>query len=264
MKVSWNCVETAVRSIAPDVDVRCSLIAPDGERWQHKGDSQIPSASTAKIPIMIEIYRMLDRGTIHLTDRHTMTEPEHAGGSGVLRHLHVGLTLTLSDLLYLMMSISDNSATNILINLAGMNNINATMRALGMRHSVLGRPMVGRLAIEGEQENMATANDYAHLLDSLCKHQVASTQSCEAMLTLLGQQHNANRIGRHVRGKEGYEWGAKNGTNAGLVNEAGFVRGPDGTMVIAIYCQGVGNEVDGEAIISDLTRAAMTDIGWSA
>jgi len=263
VSMSWNSVEATIRSIAPAIDVHCSVIAPGGERWQHRGDVPIASASTAKIPIMIAIYRMLDQGTVHLSDRHTMVKQEHAGGSGILRHLHVGLTLTLADLLYLMMSISDNSATNILIKLAGMDNINATMRAVGMYNSILARPMVGRLAVDGEQENMATSNDYVHLLDALCKHQLASADACKAMLTLLGQQHNANRIGRHVKGKAGFEWGAKSGTNAGLVNEAGYVRGPDGTMIIAVYCQGVSSEIEGEQIIADMCKAAMLGMGWS-
>ena len=161
----------------------------------------------------------------------------------------------------LMIAISDNTATNILIDLAGMDRINDTMRSLGMVGSILGRPMVGRLAIEGEQENLATPDDYARAVGAIVGGSAASKEACRAMMVALERQQNHRRIGRHVPGESGYRWGSKTGTNTGIVNDVGYVAAPVGTMCIAVYCRGVESEVDGEEIIAEVARAAMRAAG---
>lgn len=261
MSVDW----TILRETVDELEARCELgvgvVAPHGESFSRRGDERFPSASTAKIPIMIEIHRMADRGEIAFDDLHRLRSPEKSGGSGVLRYLHAGLDLSLADLVYLMMAISDNTATNILIELAGMDRINDTMRSLGMAGSILGRPMVGRLAIEGEQENLATPDDYARAVGAIVGGSAASKEACRAMMVALERQQNGRRIGRHVPGESGYRWGSKTGTNTGIVNDVGYVAAPAGTMCIAVYCRGVESEVDGEEIIAEVARAAMQAAG---
>ncbi|MCY4452691.1 MAG: class A beta-lactamase-related serine hydrolase [Immundisolibacterales bacterium] len=261
MSVDWTILGETVDELGGSCDIGVSVISPRSETWSRQGDVRFPSASTAKIPIMIEVYRMLDRGEIGLDDLHRLRACEKSRGSGVLRFLHAGLELSLADLLHLMMSISDNTATNILIELAGMDRINATMQSLGMNASILGRPMVGRLAIEGEQENLATPDDYTRAVAAIVKGEAASTGACQAMLATLERQQNARRIGRHVPTGGTYRWGSKTGTNAGIVNDVGFVAGPVGTMLIAVYCRGTESEVAGEEIVAGIARTAMRATG---
>jgi beta-lactamase class A len=255
--MSWDALAQCVSAHSCEADIALSVVACDGRAWSVRGDELVPAASTAKIPIMVEMFRRIDRAQITLDAPCVVTDLDRAPGSGVLRMLHDGLHLTVGDLLYLMMSISDNTATNMLIESAGMAHINATMRELGMRDSILGRPMVGRLAIAGEQENLATARDYTRLLQAIVAGRAASAQSCKAMLELLSRQHNAHRIGRCVPDAPGYSWGAKNGTNKGIVNEAGFIQTPNGTLLLAVYLQDVADEVLGEAIIADLASQCL-------
>lgn len=257
----WKPLVECVEGIAGQVDAGVSVIAPDGAAWNVQGDVLFPSASTAKIPIMIEIWRMIDRGEAALDDMHTVSTADKSNGSGVLRLMHSGLALSLGDLLYLMMAISDNTATNILIDLAGMDRINAIMRELGMTGSILGRPMMGRLAIAGEQENIATPNDYTRVIETLFTGEAASPAACAAMIALLERQQNRRRTGRFVPEADGWRWGSKTGTNTGVVNDAGFVTGPAGRMLIAVYCRGVADTVTGEQIIAEITREAMVAVG---
>ena len=261
MNADWTILRKTVDELGEICDVGVSVVAPRGETWSRHGDVRFPSASTAKIPIMIEIHRMLDRGEIGLDDQHRLRSREKSPGSGVLRFLHAGLELSLADLLYLMMSISDNTATNILIEMAGMDRINATMQSLGMSASILGRPMVGRLAIEGEPENLATPDDYTRAVGAIVQGEAASTRACRAMLATLERQQNARRIGRHVPADSGYRWGSKTGTNTGIVNDVGFVTAPAGTVCIAVYCRGVESEVAGEEVIAEVALAAMRATG---
>ena len=98
----------------------------------HRAAEPFIAASTVKVPLMVELYRQADRGERSLTDRIVLTAEMKAVGSGVLLHMSPGITLTLEDLIYLMISISDNTATNVLIDLAGMDKVNSTIRSLGM------------------------------------------------------------------------------------------------------------------------------------
>jgi beta-lactamase class A len=261
MAIDWTPLADCVTGLSREADIGASVVAPDGSAWAVQGDVQFPSASTAKIPIMIEVWRMIDRGEAALDDIHPVTRADKSNGSGVLRLMHAGLPVSLADLLYLMMAISDNTATNMLIRLAGIERINATMQELGMARSVLGRLMVGRLAIEGEQENLATPEDYTRVLDAIFGGRAASPEACTAMIATLERQQNARRIGRFVPTAPGWRWGSKTGTNTGVVNDAGFVIGPQGRMLVSVYVRGVEDMVEGERIIAMVTRAAMEACG---
>ena len=253
----WRPLFDCVPEILGEVDFGMSVIAPDGAAWDMQGDVQFPAASTTKIPIMVEIWRMIDRGEAALNDTHTVFAADQSNGSGVLHRMQTGLTVSLGDLLYLMIAISDNTATNMLIRLAGMDRINATMRDLGMSGSVLGRQMVGRLAIQGEQENLATANDYTRVLDAIFAGRAASPAACQAMIETLETQQETRRIGRFVPRAPSYRWGSKTGTNTGIVNDVGFIIGPQGRMLISVFLRGIDDMVEGEHMIAMITRSAM-------
>lgn len=261
MAIDWAPLAARVQALSAEGEIGVSVVAPDGSGWAARGADRFPSASTAKIAIMIAVWRMIDRGEAALDDQHTMVAAEKSNGSGVMRFMHTGLRVSLADLLFLMMAISDNTATNILIRLAGFEAINAVMAELGATNSVLGRFMVGRLAIEGEQENIATPEDYTRLVGAVFDGTAGSPTACTAMVGLLMQQQNGRRIGRFVPAGEGWRWGSKTGTNLGVANDVGFVEGPAGRMLIAVYTQGPEDTVEGERLIAEVTRAAMETVG---
>lgn len=234
--------------------------APDGERFAHRGDERFVSASTIKIPIMIEIYRQIDRGNLALDDLFALSAEDISRGSGVLLQLHLGLELTLRDLIYLMMSISDNTATNMLIDLAGLENVNETMVSLGMASSALGRKMRGVPAQEGEPENWATPNDFRTCIDAILTGTAASRESCDGMIEMLMLQQNARRIGRYF--PEGtLPWGSKTGTVGTVSHDAGFVRGPNGDLVVAVFTDGFPMLHDAEPVIGEIARLAAVGSG---
>jgi beta-lactamase class A len=234
------------------------IITPSGARIAHNGKQKFPAASTVKIAIMIELFRRADAKTVDLAARHVLAEAEKSPGSGVLAQMAAGAVLTLHDLAYLMMSISDNTATNILIDTVGMAQVNAAMRSLGMADSVLGRPMRGRLAQAGEQENIAVPAEYAEMMHAILTQKAASPAACAAMVALLEKQQNDRRIARHLPRENRPRWGSKTGSNVGVVNDVGFIETPNGPLVIAAFVTGA-DPLAGEAIIGDLARAALAD-----
>ncbi|MEZ4505395.1 MAG: serine hydrolase [Thermomicrobiales bacterium] len=257
----WDALERYVTNAETDgVRIGVAVQAPDGERYSHRGDERFISASTIKIPIMVEIFRQIDRGNLALDDRFTLTTEDICPGSGVLLQLHPGLELTLRDIVYLMMSISDNTATNMLIDLTGMENVNAAMPSLGMTGSALGRKMRGVPASAGAPENWATANDFRSCIDAILTGAAASRESCDGMIEMLTLQQNTRRIGRYF--PEGtLPWGSKTGTVGTVSHDAGFVRGPHGDMVVTVFTEGFPVLHDAEPVMGEIARLAAVGSG---
>ncbi len=94
-------------------------------------DDRYPMASCFKLPIMVEVMRQVDAGVLRLDDRLTLTETDKSPGSSLI-HCHEGLRPSVRDLLYLMITLSDNTATDMLWRLVGLGSVNDTMRRLGL------------------------------------------------------------------------------------------------------------------------------------
>ena len=260
MATEWSGVLNAIQDAEEaGIEVGVSIAAPDGRTFSHRGDELFLSASTVKIAIMIELFRRSDDGEMSLLDTHELRAAEKVPGSGILQHLHDGIQLTLADVAYLMMSISDNPATNILIDRLGIEAINATMRDLGLERSVLGRKMMGRPALETEQENLATPNEFARMVQAILDGFAASPASCDRMVGLLELQQNTRRIGRFV--PEGVRWGSKTGSYDTVANDVGFVMLEGGPLVISAFTANLPDMVAGELLISEITREAMHAAG---
>jgi beta-lactamase class A len=240
--------------------VGVAIVGSAGQEFRHNAERRFRAASTVKIPIMIQIFRRIDRGELALAQEYTVRAEDHSVGSGVLHDMHTGLVVTIHDLLYLMMSISDNTATNILIDLAGMEEVNAVMRELGMEQSELGRKMQGRPAEGTQAENWATAREYAQLVQKLLDGDVASAGSCTKMVAILEQQQNGRRIGRYLP-DEGVRWGSKTGSISGVTNDVGFVTSDAGTVVVSVFCENLADQHVGEQFIGDVARQAVAVCG---
>lgn len=258
---SWSRLSEAVAYLSERGTLGVTALGPDGSRWSHNGRRRFRAASTVKIPIMIEIFRQIDAGTLSLDDPYELVDDDRTGGSGVLMHMSAGCRITRADLLYLMISISDNQATNVLIRDAGIERVNATMHDVGMSRSNLGRIMRGRPAQGDEQENFSTSDDYVTAVQGILDGSVASAASCEAMTKLLEQQQNHRRIARHLPNDRELRFGSKTGSNQGVANDVGFVMGPNGRLIIAVYTEGFVDSVTAEAAIGEVARAAMIDTG---
>ena len=254
----WKLVDAAIAEITGQGgDVSVAIIAPDGSRIDWRGDDLFRAASTVKIQIMLEVFRRFERGESKPDDIQVLTEAIRTPGSGVLTHLHEGLELTVSDNLYLMMSISDNTATNFLIDLAGIDNINATVTKLGIEQSLVRRRMLGRKPEPNDPENWIKATEMAELLQMIMTDRAASPESCAGMRDLLRTQQNSRRISRYL--PEGTDWGSKTGSLEQVCNDVGFAMTPDGPLCMAIFTSGL-DAVDGEAAIASVARAAWLSV----
>jgi beta-lactamase class A len=257
----WSGVVAAIAAAEREgCTLGVSVIAPDGSRFAHNGGRRFVAASTVKIAIMLELYRRIDAGRDSLEQIHVLRAEDKATGGGVVKELHPGLAFTVQDLCYLMMAISDNTTTNILIERVGMAEVNAAMRLLGMEGSRLGRIMRGRPVADGEHENWSVPDEYAALVAAILEGRAASAGSCAAMVAMLEKQTNDRRIARYLpRGDVRPRWGTKTGSLPGVVNDVGFVMTARGPLVLSVFCE-IDDPNAGEAVIGAVAKAALESV----
>lgn len=258
----WSEIEKTIRegeTLGGTIGVR--VTSSTGDTYAYNGSRLFGAASTVKIPLMIELFRQVDRNERTLDDVYTLCDDDRAAGSGVMLELHAGMQFTLQDLIYLMMSISDNTATNILIDYADMEKVCDTMRVLGMGSSVLARKMKGRPAQGDEEENWGTPDDYARVIQAILDGRAASPESSAQMITMLEKQQNKRRIARYLPESPEVRWGSKTGSIAGVTNDVGFVVTGQGSLVVSVFCENFLNQHQAEEVIGDIARAAMLATG---
>jgi beta-lactamase class A len=260
MTTQWTNLANAVEACPYQPGV--SLMTMDGESWGHRENEQCSAASVIKIPLMVEIMHQVDAGKRSLDDIHVMTREDKAVGSGVLLEMHDGLEVTLHDLLYLMISISDNTATNILIDYAGMEEMNQRMRSFGFNGTVLNRKMQGRSALPGQKENYVVPAECSQLIKLILTGEAASKESCDVMVNLLKTQQNRRRLARPLTDEhEHIEFGSKTGSIAGVCNDAGFFRAGDKVVALSVFLEQVTDSNEAEAIIGSIAEGALRDAG---
>lgn len=132
-----------------------------------RGDEEFPTASTIKIHILTQLLARAERGEVDLNRKIRLTPDLHVPGSGVLTYLEGEVELSVLDIAILMIIVSDNTATNICIDLAGMEDTNALLRQLGLDRTVLRRKMQDHAAVARNQENVATPAECVAMLEAL-------------------------------------------------------------------------------------------------
>lgn len=258
----WAAVEALIAEAeATGGVIGLAVHGAGGTLFAHNGDRRFHAASTIKVPILIEAWRQVERGELSLDETHRLRDEDRVPGSGVLANMHAGLELTVADLLYLMITVSDNTATNLVIDRVGMDAVNATMASLGMANSELGRRILGHLPAPGDPENWATPSDFGVAMWAIVADEAASAASCERMRETLAEQEDVRRISRFLPDDGGLRWGSKPGDLPGAVNDVGYVTSDRGTLCVAAYCENLPDLDTAERTIGLIAREALAATG---
>lgn len=203
------------------------------------------AASVIKIPIMMAAFHEARLGTLRLDDTCIVRNEDKVGGSGVLKELHSGLHLTLLDAINLMIVVSDNTATNLVIDAIGIDRINEYMAEKGCSGSRLEAHLMKPKP--GGPYNAIAACDVASLLKGISERTVENPGDCDTMIEILKRQQYNDKIPRYLP-KEATV-AHKTGEVSGVTHDAGIVFGPNGHFVIVCLSQNLDNvEVGNDAI----------------
>jgi beta-lactamase class A len=197
-----------------------------GQRFGVNEGLVFPQGSAIKIPILIELYRRVDAGELKLTDRLPVSRDNQVGGSGLLQYFSAGGSeLSLHDLAIAMIVLSDNTATNVLIDRIGMDRVSRTMAELGARETKLQRKMIRPEESAKGNENLSTPTEAAGLMVRIARCELpVSAASCAGLKSILeipksGAFREAIPASVRVAWKPGGIEGAQ--TAWGLVNVPG-------------------------------------------
>ncbi len=149
-------------------------------------DEVFPTASIIKVPVLLEFYKQAEEGTLDPSEVRPLREEDKVGGSGVLQHLGAGSTsLTLEDYARLMINLSDNTATNVVIDLVGMDNVNRLLESLGLEVTRLMRKMYAKGLDPDRVENLSTPRELTRLMELIHRQEDLSPYVCVKALDVL-------------------------------------------------------------------------------
>jgi beta-lactamase class A len=207
----------------------------------------------------VALAQAADEGTIDLQHRVTVRPNQRAGGSGILNELETPVELSLADHAHLMIAISDNTASNVLIDAVGPEAIAATASGIGLKGTALQRRFLGRLPDPGTPENLTTAEDLTTLLVGIATGTAASPERCAWMRDRLAGQHYLNRLPRFL--PDGVTFAGKSGSLEGFDHDSGLFSGPGGTLAVAVLHRNVRDPYAADVVIGTIGAAAVADAG---
>lgn len=256
----WRKLEDSVHRTARELDGVLGVAVLDltgGEQFVLHGDEVFPQASSIKIAVLLELYRQTQEGSpggAKLRDAYTVREADLVPDSDVMAGLTPGVTrVTNRDLATFMVAVSDNSATNVLIDRVGMENVNRTLDGLGLKRTRLRRKMMDLRAAREGRENVATPREMMLLLEAVYRGKVLNREMTEDFLKVLST-HKESAL---VSGlPDGVRAANKPGALEGVRNDSGIVFAANRPFVLCVMGTYLKDEKAGEAAIRQIAAAA--------
>jgi beta-lactamase class A len=213
------------------------------------------NASVAKVPIMVAVYRRIDEGAFSLSDSFETESEDWAAGAGWLQWQPAGTAHTVEDYLWMMMTRSDNVATNALLRIVGgPGYVNEVARSLGAPNTVLYQKVTSERAAVMSLDNQSTPRDMATMMEQIFTGRAASRESSLDMVDLMHQNDLESWLEDGL--PEGTEVANKAGWLYRVYNEVAIVDHEDRPYVVAILSkQGPEDPEEAKPLLKDISKA---------
>jgi len=258
-------IQQAEKRIADShADVGVAFRTLDGRaEWFYHADDSFHAASTMKVPVMIELFHQMKEGKIRLDQSITIHKEFHslADGSGYKLdatddsetdlYKAEGQTRTLAQLCELMITVSSNLATNLIIEKLGVENIRATVRALGADGMNVLRGVEDQKAYEQGLNNTTTARGLEVLMTAIAEGKAVDRESSEQMIAILEKQHFNEGIPAGL--PAGTRVAHKTGEITKIHHDAAIVYAPR-PFVLVYLVRGLAEKKDSAALMADVTK----------
>jgi len=233
-----------------------------GKTMSVNGDLLTAQASLIKVPVLAAAWQKIESGALALDQKVELTGKDKAGGSGTL-DARLGpqpVAVTVEELLTLMIRDSDNTATNKIIALVGMDSVNQLMSQLGLRYTRLRRVMMDSAAAKRNDENTSTPLEMARLLEFIYRERLISRNASRRMIGMMKLVQADFRAAL----PRGVESASKPGAVPGVRTEAGIVFLEGRPYILSVMCSMIAGEANPirdvvEAVHSYFVRLAQSN-----
>jgi len=237
-----------------------------GERMSLRGDSTFPTASLIKVSVLVTLFELVEKDSISLDDRIIVLKIDKVPGSGLLQNLHDGMEITVRDAAFLMSTISDNTATNLLLDKVPIRRTWKKMESLGLMHTKIHAKSFRRdntsVAMDSSMKyglGVTTPNEMGHLFELMALGKAVSARSDSVMLDILGDNVKGDMLQRHA---EGIPFAHKDGEDNDKRTECGLFRLQSRVVVCVLTKENKDQRwlVDNEAqvTLANMGRAIVT------
>ena len=253
----WQKLQDDLRAVDRNLDGVMGLAVKDltsGDTFFIHGDEIMPQASSIKIAVLADLYLQAQQGKLKLTDEYVVRKEDLVSGSDIMLGLTPGVTrLTLRDLATMMVAVSDNSATNVLIGRVGMENVNAMLDSLGLHATRLRRQMMDLKAAGEGRENVSTPREMMTLLETVYAGKLLNKEMTADFLKMLGTHKESSML----QGLPDDAVAAnKPGELEAVRNDSGIVMVKNRPYILCVMTTYLKDEKDGSAAIRKI--AALT------
>jgi len=259
----WQKLDATVQQVSRDLDGTMGVAImdlTDSRTLLLNPDAVFTQASSIKVAVLAELYRQQQEseqastGKARLTDLYTVSADDLVADSFIMGGLTPGVTrVTNRDLATFVVAVSDNSATNVLIDRVGMDNVNAMLDSLGLTHTRLQRKMMDVKAAQAGRENLSTPREMMMLLADLYQRKVLDKALTDDFFKVLSTPKPSD-IPRNI--PDDVVVANKPGELAGVRNDVGIVFVPNRPFVVVVMTAFLKHEHDGNDAIARIAGAA--------
>jgi len=234
-----------------------------GDTLSIRGDEPFPTQSVIKVPILVELFHQIEHGKLRLDDPIVLVEADKKPGSGILQFLDTPHALTVRDAAFLMIALSDNTATNLIIDKVGIRNVGTRMDSLGLPRTKLHSKTFDRSTSIAPDSSVryglgvTTPLESARLLAMIYRGEVVSADASASMIEMLREQFYNEKLPRHL--PAGVRVAHKTGEGSESRNDCGIVYAPGGDYVLCVFTNRNADrswriDNEGHVVIADLAR----------
>lgn len=247
----------SIHSCYADTKAKVSVVLKDltNDKWIYTLDENraVSSASTIKILIMIEALRQVLEGKLQLNDKIKIKEEDKVNFS-IIKDLTIDV-YNYIDIITLMIIVSDNTATNIIIDLLGYDNINNTAEKLGLKNTKLSRKMMDFKSIKEGRENYTSAMDMAILMENIYKKQIISPDMCDLMIDILKKQKYKDCLGRFLL--EDVDIAHKTGGLKNLSHDVGIFYLDNIDYLLGVFVTEAESDIEAKEIVGKVSKVVF-------
>lgn len=245
-----NRINHIIKNSSADIAVLVKDLKEDKVIFKYNEDKKYVSASIIKVPIMIEALSRVDLGEINLDDKFNIGDDNKVDFS-VITEQDLN-ECTFEELIEWMIISSDNTATNVLIDILGLENINDRIKKLNMKNTLLERKMMDFKAIEYGRNNYTSLNDMLIAMEGLYRGVLISSEMSLKAIDILKNQRDNFMLKRYIR--DNVTLANKTGELDKLNNDVGIFYTKNHNYFIGIFVHDVKKNKDAYEIIGKISK----------